>query len=222
MTDEPDIRVRLLALDTPTLSDALDALGHNGAVTGLVALTVRGRVAGRVRTVRLGAPAAGLPKVHLGTRAIMAADPGDIIVVEHRGRLDVSGWGGLLSRGARARGVAAVVVDGAVRDVDEAAELGLPVYARAGVAVTARGRVAELGFEEPVTIAGVAVKPGDWVIADASGTVFLPGDQIASILKVAERIFAREQLMARDIASGIPITEVMGRDYEDLLGEIVK
>ena len=58
MTDEPDIRVRLLALDTPTLSDALDALGHNGAVTGLVALTVRGRVAGRVRTVRLGAPAA--------------------------------------------------------------------------------------------------------------------------------------------------------------------
>ena len=217
-----EIGSRLLKLDTPTLSDALDALGIGGAVTGLAPLTVRKRVAGPVRTVRLGAPVSGLPKVHLGTGAVMAAEPGDIVVVEHRGRLDVSGWGGLLSRGAIARGIVAVIVDGAVRDIDEATELGLPVFARAGVPVTARGRIAELDFERTVTIAGISVKPGDWAVADASGTVFLPSTRIEEILGIAENIFEREQLMARDIAAGIAITEVMGRNYEEMLKEIVK
>lgn len=211
---------RLTALDTPTLSDALDALGLTGAVTGIAALTVKRRIAGPVRTVKLGAPMAGLPKRHLGAGAIMAASAGDIVVVEHRGRTDVSGWGGLLSRGAIARGVAGVIVDGAVRDVDEATEIGFPVYARAGVPVTARGRVAEHAFDTAVTFAGVAVAPGDWVLADASGVVFVPAARLGEVLAVAERIFAREQLMAADIAAGRPIGEVMGADYEDMLKKV--
>ncbi|RQW45649.1 RraA family protein [Novosphingobium sp. LASN5T] len=214
-----DFKTRLLALDTPTLSDALDALGLPGAIHGLLPLTARARIAGRVRTVRLGAPVAGRPKVHLGAGAIVAAKAGDIIVVEHRGRVDVSGWGGLLSRGAIARGIEGVIVDGAVRDIDEASELGFPVYARAGVPVTARGRVAELAHGEPITVAGLAVREGDWVIADASGVVFLAADSLEKILAMAERIFAREQMMARDIAAGVPIDEVMGTDYEDMLAE---
>lgn len=208
---------RLLAIDTPTLSDALDALGLPGAVSGIGSLTVRRRIAGRIRTVKLGAPLPGLPKRHLGAGAIMAAASGDVIVVEHRGRLDVSGWGGLLSRGALARGVAGVIVDGAVRDVDEATELGLPVFARAAVPVTARGRVAEHGFGEAITVAGIAVAEGDWVLADGSGVVFVAAARLDEVLAKAEAIFAREQLMARDIAAGRPIGEVMGADYEDML-----
>ena len=208
---------RLRVLDTPTLSDALDTLGLTGAVAGLRALTVKRRIAGPIRTVKLGAPMPGLPKRHLGAGAIMAAQAGDIIVVEHRGRTDVSGWGGLLSRGAIAKRVAGVIVDGAVRDVDEAAELDFPVYARAGVPVTARGRVAEHAFDTPITFAGIAVAPGDWALADASGTVFIPATRLDEVLLNAERIFAREQLMARDIAAGRPIGEVMGADYEDML-----
>lgn len=211
---------RLLAIDTPTLSDALDALGLSGAVFGVGSLTVKRRIAGQVRTVKLGAPLPDLPKRHLGAGAIMAAAAGELIVVEHRGRTDVSGWGGLLSRGAVAKGVAGVIVDGAVRDVDEAAEIDFPVYARAGVPITARGRVAEHGFDVPITFAGVAVSPGDWALADASGVVFVPAARIDEVLATAERIFAREQLMARDIAAGKPIGEVMGANYEDMLKEI--
>ena len=85
-----EIADRLCALDTPTLSDALDALQLAGAVVGLSALTVRRRIAGPVRTIKLGAPLSDLPKRHLGAGAIMAAQAGDIIVVEHRGRTDVS------------------------------------------------------------------------------------------------------------------------------------
>jgi 4-hydroxy-4-methyl-2-oxoglutarate aldolase len=209
-----DVADRLRALDTPTLSDAH---GLAGAVVGLSALTVRRRIAGPVRTVKLGAPLPDLPKRHLGAGAIMAAQAGDIIVVEHRGRTDVSGWGGLLSRGAIAKHVAGVIVDGAVRDVDEAAELDFPVYARAGVPITARGRVAEHAFDTPITFAGIAVAPGDWVLADASGTVFVPAARLDEVLATAERIFAREQLMAHDIGAGRSIGEVMGADYEDML-----
>lgn len=208
---------RLKQLDTCSVSDALDKLGLAGAVVGLSCLTVRGRVAGPAVTVKLGAPMEGLPKRHLGAGAIMTAQAGDVIVVEHRGRLDVSGWGGLLSRGAVKQGVAAVIVDGACRDLDESLEFGLPVYARAAVPVTARGRVAEHDFNRPITVAGVAVSPGDLVLADASGVVFVALDKAEAVISTAETIFAREQLMAAAIDRGEPIGAVMGANYEDML-----
>ena len=213
----PDLVERLKRLDTCSASDALDRLGLPGAVVGLAALTVRGRVAGPAVTVKLGAPLEGLPKRHLGAGAVMASQAGDIIVVEHRGRLDVSGWGGLLSRGAVKKGVAAVIVDGACRDLDESLEFGLPIYARAAVPVTARGRVAEHSFNEPITVGGVAISPGDLVLADGSGVVFIPYGRADAVIGAAEDIYAREQLMAAAIERGEPIGEVMGADYEDML-----
>jgi regulator of RNase E activity RraA len=213
----PGFAERLRKLDTCSVSDALDKLGLPGAVVGLSALTVRGRVAGPAVTVKLGDPMEGLPKRHLGAGAVMASQAGDIVVVEHRGRMDVSGWGGLLSRGAVKKGVAAVIVDGACRDLDESLEFGLPVYARAAVPVTARGRVAEHSFNEPVTICGVSVSPGDLVLADGSGVVFVGAARAEEVIATAEEIYAREQLMAAAIERGDPIGEVMGASYEDML-----
>jgi regulator of RNase E activity RraA len=148
---------------------------------------------------------------------VMAANEGDVIVVEHRGRTDVSGWGGLLSRGAKNKGVAAVIIDGACRDIDESRELGLPVFARAAVPVTARGRIAEHDYNCPITMGAVAVYPGDWLVADGSGVVFIPAAHLDDVIATAERILARETLMARDIDGGVSIGEVMGADYEDML-----
>jgi 4-hydroxy-4-methyl-2-oxoglutarate aldolase len=211
------LTARLAALDTCAVSDALDKLGLSGAVIGIAALTPPAKVAGRVVTTKLGAPLPGLPKRHLGAGAVMAAKPGDIIVVEHRGRIDVSGWGGLLSRGAVRRGVAAVLVDGACRDIDESRALGLAVFARAAVPVTARGRVAEHSCQEPITFGAVAVKPGDLVIADGSGIVFVDQTRAEDILSTAENIHAREQRMAEAIDAGRAIGKVMSADYEDML-----
>lgn len=208
---------RLAALDTCAVSDALDKLGLSGAVIGISALTGPVKIAGRAVTTKLGAPLPGLPKRHLGAGAIMASEPGDVIVVEHRGRTDVSGWGGLLSRGAVRRGVAAVLVDGACRDADESRTLGLPVFARAAVPVTARGRVAEHSCQEPITFATVAVKPGDLVIADGSGIVFVDAMRAEEIISTAEDICAREQRMAEAIDAGKAVGEVLNGDYEDML-----
>lgn len=208
---------RLAALDTCAVSDALDKLGVSGAVIGIFALTGPVKIVGRAVTTKLGAPLPGLPKRHLGAGAVMASNPGDVIVVEHRGRTDVSGWGGLLSRGAVRRGVAAVLVDGACRDVDESHTLGLPVFARAAVPVTARGRVAEHSCQEPITFATVAVKPGDLVIADGSGIVFVDAARAEEIISTAEDICGRERRMADAIDAGKAIGEVLSGDYEDML-----
>ena len=208
---------RLALLDTCTVSDALDALGLRGAIFGLAPMTGPGRIVGRAQTVRLGPPLPDQPKRHLGAASIMMSDAESIIVVEHRGRLDVSGWGGLLSRGAVARGVRGVIVDGACRDVDESRELGLAVFARGATPRTARGRVAELSHNEPITVGDSLVQPGDLVIADGSGVVFVPVARADEILTLAEKIFQKEQLMARDVDAGVAIGDVMGANYEDML-----
>lgn len=208
---------RLSALDTPTVSDALDSLGLPGAVYGLAPMTVPRKIVGRAVTVKLGPPTAEIPKRHLGAGAVMTASEGDVIVVEHGGRTDVSGWGGLLSRGALAKGIAGVVIDGAFRDIDEARDLGLPIYARGAVPITARGRVVEHGFNCQVWVGSVSVAPGDYVLADGSGVTFIEAERVGEVLTEAERIFAREQQMAARIEDGVPIGDVLGADYENML-----
>jgi 4-hydroxy-4-methyl-2-oxoglutarate aldolase len=208
---------RLRALDACSISDALDKLGLPGAVIGIGPMTGPAKVAGRVVTIKLGAPLADASKRHLGAGAVMAAEAGDIIVVEHRGRTDVSGWGGLLSRGAVRRGVSAVLIDGACRDIDESRELGLPIFAKAAVPVTARGRVAEHSFQEAITFGSVAVMPGDLVLADGSGIVFVSRLRAEEVISTAEDIHAREQRMAAAIDRGDQIGDVMSAEYENML-----
>ncbi|MFI8090702.1 RraA family protein [Streptomyces sp. NPDC086080] len=208
---------RLAKLDTCAVSDALESLGLDGAALGIHSVSVAKPVAGRVVTMEL-TEYAGIPAPrHLGTAAIDAAEPGDVIVVANAGRAQVSGWGGVLSAGAVTKGVAAVVTDGGVRDVDQASGYQLPVYAAGVVPQTARGRVIERTWNQPVTVAGVEVAPGDYVLADGSGVVFVPAGRAEEVLGAAERIAAKEELMAARALAGEPMVEVMGHDYESML-----
>jgi regulator of RNase E activity RraA len=201
---------RLRRLDSCAVSDALDQLGLAGAVTGIAPqVPVTAAVAGQVITVRVGPRPDDRPRPHLGATAIATASPGDVIVVDHRGRLDVSAWGGLLSLAAQRRGVAGVIVDGACRDVDAARTLEFPVFARAVVPVTARGRIIEESSGKPVAIGGVPVASGDWVIADSSGVVFVPGDRAEQVVALAEQISSREAAMADAVRQGESIVDVM-------------
>ena len=208
---------RLRVLDTCAVSDALDKLGIKGTVIGILPLYETGRIAGRVVTFKLKTKGNETTTRHLGTSAVEAADPGDIIVCDHRGRTDVAGWGGILSTAAKTKGVAGVIIDGASRDVDEAKGLGLPLFARAAVPLTARGRIVEESTNEPIEIGGVSLSPGDYVIADNSGVVIVPQDRVTEVVPEAENIVAREQAMARDVMAGTSVVEVMGINYEQML-----
>jgi regulator of RNase E activity RraA len=155
----------------------------------------------------------------LGTTAIDIAAPGEVIVVEQRTGIDAGSWGGILTLGAKVKGIAGVVVDGPVRDIDEARSYEFPVFCRSLTGKTARGRVAEIECNGPVTIGPVKVGPGDYVIADASGVAFIPAAQVEEVLDTAEAIAGREAAMAKALLSGKPIADVMGADYEHMLRE---
>ncbi len=208
----------LKRLDCCAVSDALDKLGLAGAVTGIAQLSTSRRIAGRVRTVKLGVgePPPGRPR-HVSTTAIEAAQPGDIIVIEQHSGVNAASWGGILTLGAKLRGVTGAIADGPVRDIDESRQLDFPVFGTSVTTLTARGRIVELATGEPITIKGIQVKPGDYVIADGSGVVFIAAENIERVLATAEEIFAREAAMAQALREGKPISEVMGANYENML-----
>ena len=216
MTD-PNVQ-RLKRLDACAVSDALDKLGLKGAVTGLPQRSGEGRIAGIAVTMKVGPgqPPAGPPK-HLGCTAIEHAGPDHVIVVEQRSGVEAGCWGGLLTLGAQVKGVAGVVADGPLRDVDEAIAYGFPVFSRSLTSFTARGRVVELGTQVPVSIGDVSVAPGDYVLADRSAVILIAAADIGRVLDAAEAIVAREAAMAKAILAGTPIGQVMGGAYEHML-----
>ncbi len=210
---------RLLALDTCAISDALDRAGIAGVVDGLKMMWPCARVGGRVITVRLvtAQPGAERPTRHLGTSALASAGPGDVIVVDNGARTNVAGWGGLLSSGAIAAGVAGVIVYGACRDVDETSAIGLPLFATNACPRTARGRIEEEFTGGMIEIGGVKVRQGDLVLADQSGVVIVPEDAALGVLDQAELIAAQEARMAAEMLSGVPAHKVMSEKYEHLV-----
>lgn len=216
-----DLLERLGKLDACAVSDTMDGLGLPPAVVGIQRLSGDGTLVGKVSTVTLveGTPPPDASKIHLCTRAIDGADDQTVIVVSHPG-IDAGGWGGVLSNAAQAAGVRGVVVDGPSRDIDEARDLGFAIFARRPVARTARGRVYETATDAPVVIDNVTVNPGDFVIADTSGTVFIPADRIEDLLRAAEKLAAKEALMTEAVRSGKPAAEVMGANYEDMLKDL--
>ncbi len=213
-TDE--LLARLTKLDTCAVSDALDGLGLGGATLGIRPLWDCPKTVGQAVTVRIKPVGSSPPEEHLGTSAIELAGPGEILVVDNGGRPDVACWGGLLSLAASLKGVSAVVIDGVCRDIDEIREAGFPIYARGVVPITARGRVMQDEVNGEVQCAGVTVQPGDLVIADGSGVVFLAAARGSEIVGQAEIIAQREQEMANAIRGGRSVVEVM-QGYEGML-----
>ena len=218
MATRADFIARLERLDACALSDALDSLGLSGAHSGIERRATRQRIAGSVQTVLLHdrQPAEG-PARHLGTAAIEAADALTVIVVEQRTGIDCAGWGGVLANAAKTKGVRGVLLAGPVRDIDECDSIGFPVFARGTTARTARGRVWEQSWGEPIRVGDSTVRAGDYVLADGRGVVYVAEAQIESVLALAERIASKESLMTHDVLAGKPVSAVMGTDYETML-----
>ena len=213
-----DVIARLAALDTCAISDAMDKLGLQGVASGVHRVATDKRIWGRVVTAKMepddGRPAASR---HLGTTAIETAQPGDVIVMEQRTGIDAAAWGGNLSLAAQLRGVAGTIVEGPARDIDEAHGYGYPVFARTRTPHTARGRIVEVGTNVPVIVGDIAVSPGDYVVADGTGVVFVRAADIDKVLDVADAVVARERAMVAALREGTPVTQVMGINYETML-----
>ena len=204
-------------LDSCAISDALDKLGLKGSVTGIHRMSTLRRISGRVLTVKLGRAEGRTGTRHLCTTAIEAAQHGDIVVVEQSTGIDAASWGGNLTIAAKARNIAGVIVEGPARDIDDCIALDFPVFARVHTCRTARGRIVEVSTGEPITVGDVTVTPGDFVIADGSGIVFIAQADVERVLKTAEEIVVREEAIAQALREGNPVSKVMGASYETML-----
>lgn len=121
--------------------------------------------------------------------AVAEAEPGEVLVVTMPEPRPVALVGELLATQMLGRGVAAVLVDAAVRDVEELRELGLPVWAR-WVRVRGADKKTPGAVGEPVVVGGATIRQGDLVVLDADGAVVVEKERIDEVLAAAE---AREQ-----------------------------
>lgn len=149
------------------------------------------RVAGPAFTVRC--PPGDNLMLHA---AIYRAAPGSVIVVA-AGDTDYAVAGGNVCAVAQRRGIAAFVVDGVIRDLAEARELGFPVFAR-GVIPIPGAKAAIAPLNEPVRCGGVTVEAADIVVADEEGVVVVPGARASQVLADARAKQAQEAAESLD------------------------
>nr|WP_315232955.1 RraA family protein [uncultured Albidiferax sp.] len=200
---------RLAALDTNTVSDALDFLQLPGATYGLRPLWACPKIVGRASTIQLGPKADAQPTVHLISPVIAEISTDDRVLVIAGGRDGISCWGDILANAAVARNIRGSVIDGQSRDIDGSESIGYPVYGRGVTMVSARNRVVQIDAGKPVQMAGVTVQQDDYVIADRCGTVFVPASRIEEVLDLGERIARRQDGMVLAVRAGRSVADVM-------------
>jgi len=182
-----------------SVSDVLDRLGYHLSVPAS-SLGPAGQAAhaqvvvGRVLTIRyLPLRATPEPEDEHGRLAhgtvFDMAGPGDVLVISAPADLAVSVLGGNALQAAKAAGLAGVIVDGYVRDIDELNTVGLPVWASAVTPVSGRGRLEAVEINGPIQVGQVHVEPGDVAVADLSGISFIPAD---AFREVARRLLAHD------------------------------
>jgi 4-hydroxy-4-methyl-2-oxoglutarate aldolase len=183
-----------------SVSDAVDQItGKRGFLNHDMRPITGTRFVGRARTSLVRAASAEQATPALSTKhsveMIEAAQPGEIGVIVMEGSLDVAAIGGLMGTAAKSRGMAGLVLDGAVRDVAELRALGLSVFARSVSPASAVSRWATVGHDIEVDCAGVKVRPGDIVVAGEDGVVVVPKEQEKEVLKRSQEIDEREMKM---------------------------
>lgn len=200
----PDVIRRFERVDAGVVQQAsqfassilADVAGRRGALHGRIApLSPSMRFAGPALTVEVR------PGDNLMIHAALAlAQPGDVILVDGKGDLGSALMGEIMSQQAAALGVAAVVIDGAVRDSEAIRELGFPMFA-AGLNPNGPTKSVAGRLNHPISIGGVTVHPGDLVVGDADGVTVIEREKAAAMLPLAAEKVVAESKRIADIKS---------------------
>ncbi len=194
-----------LKLNTPNVSDALDRLGIRGAPHGIVPLWPGcPKIVGRAMTMKLVPVDQGSESPVLGTlEAIMAGQPGDILVIDQGGRMDVNSFGGVAAFTAIQHGFVGAVIDGVTRDIDEMQAQGFAAYARGVIQQSIRNRCAYAGHSLEVQLAGMVVNTGDLIMGDINGVLVIPEAQAEMVLHIAQEFADTEERVKDAISQGV-------------------
>jgi regulator of RNase E activity RraA len=188
---------------TSTWSDALDQLQLSGVLEGLTLRTGTGSVAGTAVTVREAAGPLGAHPATAFTPGTFldAVGPGTVVMIDVGGAL-ASSCGGLVAQAAVQQGAVGLVIDGGCRDIAEIRDTGLWVSSRHVTPISARGRVRVEAINVPVTIGGIRVHAGDYIVGDDTGVVCIPSSRVAEALEIAEALSAKDTRFANALREG--------------------
>jgi 4-hydroxy-4-methyl-2-oxoglutarate aldolase len=147
-------------------------------------------------------------------RAIYAARPGDVLVVEVAGQFEFGYWGDVMTQAARARKLGGLVIDGCVRDLREITASRFPLFAR-GACIRGTGKRGGGRLNHPLTIGDTRIEPGDLVVGDRDGVVVIPRARAEQVIEVAARRVKHETEMKRELAAGATTLALHGWSSED-------
>jgi 3-hexulose-6-phosphate synthase/6-phospho-3-hexuloisomerase len=198
ITVDQEIREILKEVSTSNISDAMH---RKGAMKGIHPL-VRGKMVGTAVTVQTFPGDWAKP-----VEAIDIAKEGDVLVIYNENK-DIACWGGLATWSSLNKGIAGVVIEGAVRDIDEVENLGLPIYTSNTVPNAGDPK----GFGEinaEITCGGQTVKPGDYIVGDESGVVVIPAERAYELARRAKEVYKTEKRLFDEIKRGGTLSEIM-------------
>lgn len=205
---------RLRELGSSIVADALRDLGRRQqtAAHGLRPIVLEHACAGPVRTAHFE-PVAEADADFLPLAAFIdSCQPGDVLVLDCATEASPgSVWGEICSTTAIQRGAAGVVVDGFMRDELRLGALGLPVFSRGAFPQDCLGRSMVRATQVTVEIGGVAVEPGDLVVADVDGVVFVPAAMASEALAASEEKHAAEQALLQAARAGGSLRDAVAR-----------
>lgn len=195
------VRERLLKLGTGPVSDALDkggAMDHE-----MRPWSANARMAGPAFTVQIHTA-----DILMVSKALAECPAGHVLVIDGHGERNTALWGGLTTLSALRKGLAGVVVDGAIRDLASIRGSRLPVFARA-VVPNAGGAQYAGKLQVPVACGGAVVHPGDWLVGDDDGVVVIPASRLEETLEKATRIVEAEKRIAKAIRAGVEVATLL-------------
>lgn len=206
-----ELRAKLEKAPTAGLSSQLRKRGHHACFIDGVAANIAGaKIVGTARTLRFIPAREDLFKSHGGgynaqKRLFDAVGEGEVIVIEARGDATTGTLGDILALRAKTRGAAGVVTDGGVRDFDEVARIGLPVFSQ-GAHPSVLGRK-HVPWELDVTIGcgGAAVQPGDIIVGDGDGVIVIPPALVEEVVDAALAQEDEDAWIAAQVEAGHPV-----------------
>ena len=179
-----------------------DAFHKRGVIMGLRPFIAEGtRMVGRALTVQTANGDWAKP-----VEAIDRAKPGDVIVIDV-GNAPVAVWGELAANSAMMMGVVGVVIDGAIRDIDDIKKMGFPAFARTVVPCAGEPKgYGGIGME--VTIGGQIVRTGDWIVGDECGLMVIPQEVAVEVANRTVDVHERENRTREEIKRGSTLSKV--------------
>ena len=208
MSLEEEIVSLLRSVSSSNISDAMH---RKGAMRGIHPLIPGKKIVGKAITVQTFAGDWAKP-----VEAIDLAGPGDVLVI-YNGSNSIAPWGGLATLSCKIRGVEGVVVDGAVRDLQEIRPMDYPLFS--SDVVPNAGDPKGMGeINSEIVCGGQTVRPGDYIVGDDSGVVVIPKERAYEIARRAKEVEKTENRLFEEISRGKTLSQVVSLQKWEKIG----